>query len=313
LDSLLAVTDGQHTVINLNDTDVPDSDLRRLRRHVGDADVILNQFSIAGFDGYLDAAGALKREAEQKLRGMISAHRLLGASYTVPFASFVYFSAVDNRFINQFANSIGDVQKAFDAAGLNTVVLRPGDEYRCGAAWDNRPSTEYLQNVFDTTLDAEFDTPPLIAVDQLEKTFTKFQAVLSTCYPAFLLRRIGRIRFHLQDLSQTIECNFCSGEFHLLGPGRHDPDIELYSQPLQFGLATPFGFETLGVSGRFRVLKNRRRWRMLKIVSILLNQEVRLKLPHLLDRRTLGYLLERLRANLLGQVLLKRQQRNALT
>jgi UDP-MurNAc hydroxylase len=44
-DSLLAVTDGQHTVINLNDTDVPDSDLQRLRRHVGEPGVILNQFA----------------------------------------------------------------------------------------------------------------------------------------------------------------------------------------------------------------------------------------------------------------------------
>jgi L-ascorbate metabolism protein UlaG (beta-lactamase superfamily) len=313
LDSILAVTDAGQTVVNLNDADMPQSDLARLRRQVGTPVALLNQFSIAGFDGYLDAGTALGRAASQKLGAMLDAHRILDARFTIPFASFVYFSAVDNRFVNEFANSIGDTQKAFDGAGLKTVVLRPGDEYECGSSWDNRPALDFLQHVFATTAEAEFDTPPRVPLEQLAAAFTAFYANLSRYYPRWLLRRIGAIRFFVQDLGQTIECDFGSGHCRLVGDGCQDADIALYSQPLQFGLVNPFGFETLGVSGRFRVLKNRPRWRMLKIVSMLYNHELYLKPPHIFDVRTLTYVTERLRANLLRQFLFKRQQRSGLT
>jgi hypothetical protein len=313
LDSVLGVTDAGQTVVNLNDADMPPADLVRLRRQTGAPTVLLNQFSIAGFDGYLDPGTALRRAAREKLDAMLEAHCVLGATCTIPFASFVYFSTVDNRFVNQYANSIGDTQKAFDANGLRTVVLRPGDEYECGASWDNRPALNYLQSVFETTPEAEFDVPPRIPLSQIKEAFVGFHAALMRYYPRFLLRRIGTVRFFLEDLQQTIACDFVHGRFVEAGSGSQNADIALYSQPLQFGFVTPFGFETLGVSGRFRVLQNRRRWRMLKVVSMLYNHELYLKWPHAFDTRTLAYIMERLQSNLLRQLLVKRVQRKGLT
>jgi len=311
LDSLLAVADGEHIVFNLNDTDVTVRDLASLRRQFGKPDVVLNQFSIAGFDGYKDAPKALAASARSKLGDMLAAHRSLGAKCTIPFASFVYFSSIDNKFINTHANSIRDVVEAFEAEGLETQVLYPGDEWIPGTARDSGPAIDRLQCAFETTGSAHFDTPAKISIGELEAVFNNFYNSLRQYYPKFLLKRIGKLRWRLADANAVVATDFTQGRFYVdsLDGGA---DIDVYSQPLHFGLSTPFGFETLAVSVRFHVQENRRRWRFLKAISILYNQGVYLRPRYLLSGTTLGYIAERLCNNLIGQILLKRQQRQAM-
>src|SRR5262249_21784545 len=140
LDSVLIIRDGSEIAININDAELSESDLRYLKNFAARPQLIFNQFSIAGYDGYADREWALRRAAKQKIATMLSAHRVLEAKATLPFASFVYFSCIDNSFINEFANSITTVQAAFERARLNTIVLHPGDEYTLGECWDNAPA-----------------------------------------------------------------------------------------------------------------------------------------------------------------------------
>lgn len=311
LDSLLAITDGEHTVFNVNDTDVTVRDLTQLRKQFGPPDVVLNQFSIAGFDGYKDEAKALAVSARSKLKTMVDTHRILDAKYTVPFASFVYFSAIDNKFINGHANSIGDAVKALDTAGLKSIVLYPSDSYTPGQEWDNSGAVSKLQQAYDTIDQAPFDTPEKISTDDLESAFKMFYANLRRYYPKMLLDRIGTLRWRLEDCQMVVVTDFAAGRFYVDSLAG-ESDIDVYSQPLHHGLSTPFGFETLAVSGRFHVQASRRRWRFLKAISILYNQGVYLRPRYLLSGATLGYIVERLRHNLIGQILLKRQQRQAM-
>jgi UDP-MurNAc hydroxylase len=310
LDSVVTIKCGDETIININDADLSQSDLRYLKSIAGAPQVILNQFSIAGYDGYFDRDAALKRVAQQKIESMLAVHQSLEAKHTLPFASFVYFSAIDNKFMNGFANSIRTVQDAFDAHDCATVVLYPGDCYTVGKPWDNRPALTKLQRLHESVDQAPYDVPALIPVTELQRAFAEFCRVLAERYPRFLIRRIGTIRFHLQDLGVIASCDFLAGELHITENDTARADIEVYSQPLHHGFGTPFGFETLGVSGRFRVINNRRRWRMLKVLSILNNQEVYLRLPYALEKQTLTYLSQRLRSNLLRQLARKRELRN---
>ncbi|MGE3245456.1 MAG: MBL fold metallo-hydrolase [Beijerinckiaceae bacterium] len=311
IDSLLGVSDGAHTVINLNDTDVTAADLARLRKQFGPVDVVLNQFSIAGFDGYKNAAEALRRSAAGKLQSMIEAHRLLDARHTIPFASFVYFSAIDNRFINQYANTIDTTLRAFEHEKLDTIVLAPGDCHTPGEAWKNAPAISVYRKAEATIGEAEYDTPEVIALEELEAAFQRYLRDLRRYFPQVLLSRIGTLRWRVADHDAIVATDFAKGTFEILQKDG-DADIDVYSQPLHHGFATPFGFETLAVSGRFHVQNNRSRWRWLKAVSILFNQGVYLKPRYVLSGTTLGYLFERLRHNLLGQIFLKRQQRKAM-
>ena len=309
IDSALSVSDNTHSIINLNDADLSAPDHEYVKSVTPKPRLVVNQFSIAGYDGYIDREATLQRQARLKIENMLSDHRQLEAECTMPFASFVYFSAVDNRFMNQYSNSIGTVQRAFDAAGLKTAVLYSGDEYQPGDAWDNTPALEKYQRLHDTIDQASYDVPPLIPVDQLRQAFQTFCRTIAERYPALLIKRVGVVKFYLEDHRLMVVGDFVARTLTESQESRDQADIEVYSQPLHFGFSVSFGFETLAVSGRFRVLHNRSRWRMLKILSILNNQEVYLRLPYVLDRKTLGYLYGRFRANLFRQFLHRKKLR----
>ena len=191
-------------------------------------------------------------------------------------------------------------------------MLCPGDEYLPGQVWNNAPAIEKLQEDFDTTGSAAFDVPEKVSTDELEAAFNIFYNKLLMYYPSFLLKQIGKLRWRLLDSELVVVTDFAKGRFYVDSLAG-EADIDLYSQPLHHGLATPFGFETLAVSGRFHVQVNRRRWRFLKAISILYNQGVYLRARYLFSGTTMGYFAERLRNNLIGQILLKRQQRQAMS
>src|SRR5262249_18762877 len=85
LDSVLVIRDGSEIAININDADLSESDLRYLKNVAAKPGLVLNQFSVAGYDGYSDREGALRQAASQKIAGMLKAHRLLEAEATLPF------------------------------------------------------------------------------------------------------------------------------------------------------------------------------------------------------------------------------------
>lgn len=142
IDSALAVRAERHCVLNLNDCEASDRDLEHHHAEVGPVDVLLNQFSIAGFDGSEERLG---EQAEAILATMVRDHRALEAATTIPFASFIYFCCSDNGKINRFANSPGKVAERFAAEGLDAAILSPGDRLTIGEKHENRPGARPLR------------------------------------------------------------------------------------------------------------------------------------------------------------------------
>jgi UDP-MurNAc hydroxylase len=56
---------------------------------------------------------------------------------TIPFASLMYFSSVDNRLMNVFANRPHDAVEFCAARGQRVDVLYPGDEYEVNEEYDS--------------------------------------------------------------------------------------------------------------------------------------------------------------------------------
>ncbi len=123
IDSALSVRSSGGVILNINDCDLSASDLREIERLVGPPDVLLNQLSLAGFDGI---ESQLRARSARILDDMVTAHRILGAKVTVPFASFAHFCCEDNAFLNQFANSPRMVADRFAEDGLKLKALRHG-------------------------------------------------------------------------------------------------------------------------------------------------------------------------------------------
>jgi UDP-MurNAc hydroxylase len=295
MDSALAVVSGGKTVLNMNDCEANNSDCKRFRADLGAVEVVLNQFSMAGYNGEIDYAEVLPGVAQHILVNMQENHRDLGAQVTIPFASNVYFCCADNRHINQFGNSPVSAHAEFQKAGLHMEVLYPGDVY------DLETKTADTARALDryTTLYAgrermEYATGPVIELEEIEKAFVKRAQQLAEKYPSWIMNKLGLIRVQIPDVGATIEISLGQGTFEVVGGMEADFDLIVHSQPLYFAFAVPFGLQTLGVSARWLIKSKQGVWRWYRIVTSLNNAEIWLKPRYLFTKTNLDFVRARL-------------------
>lgn len=303
MDSCLAVLDGHDTVLNINDAEAGPRDCAIIRGDIGPTRVVLNQFSLAGHGGEGDPAAVLPRKASQILANMIANHRDLGAELTVPIASFVYFSSVDNAYMNAYANTPRQVADAFTRAGLGLAVLAHGERYTLGEPRDSDDNTRALRRYDEIYAELPAlpkDPVPPATLAEISAALDRMAARLREHYPPWFLRAWLRpVSIEIVDLGATIELDLPRGRLRLTPNAA--PDVSLHAQPLLFTLQHPFGLQTLGVSARLRVHANRSNWRRHRILLSMYNAEVYLRPDLLFTRRNLELLRARLHGGL-GQL-----------
>lgn len=295
LDSALAVRGSDATILNINDCEMSEGDLDRLKGDVGEVDVLLNQFSLAGSDGIEDA---LRGVAAQILDNVVRDHRALDAKTTIPFASLVYFCCPDNAWINRYANTPGRVAKRFEEEGLDLTVLMPGDRYEVGSAHDSGSALARWEQIYAGLDTLPLDEPEKVDFETLEAAFRKQRAKLLDLHGTLPLRFLKPVVIEIPDLGRKVE--FSLGN-EGLPEARGPADLEIHSQPLQFMLSTPFGLQTLGVSGRYRLRRNLKNWFRYRTLFALMNAGIGLSPKRMLSREQLGFFWRR-RAGLMDQV-----------
>jgi hypothetical protein len=291
MNSALAVRSGGQTVFNINDAELRTPDCRLVKQDIGSIDVVLNQFSIAGGPTRRDHAAQLRSVARSILQNIADNHADLGARTTIPFASFVYFSTNDNRHVNEYANSLKDVQKTFDERGLRVVLLLPGDGFEVGGSFDNAAAVQRHETIRRTMDSLPYDEPVRVTREEIASALQRETQRLRERYPALLLGLLRPVVFDLTDLGERLAVSFSTGQMQNTSS---PADIRTNSQPLLFALSNDFGFQTLGVSGRYEVLAGERNWLAHRLLFSMNNAELFLK-PKLLFRKENLYFLRRLR------------------
>lgn len=292
MDSALGVKTPEATVLNLNDCEVNTKDCRRMLRSLGKIDVVLNQFSIAGYSGFREREDHLPDQARNVLKKMLSNHVDLGAKATIPFASFIYFSSEDNRYINEYGNKPADAYRFFGDNGQRMDVLYPGDVYKIGSEHDSAPALERFDNIYREEPSLPFDVAKTVPLEEISSAFDKLTAELHDRFPKLLLRFLKPVVVEIPDLEKTI--TFSIKDRTLQESAEGDPDLVIKSQPLHFGFAFPYGIQTLGVSARYTLNKNFPNWRNHRILFSMNNAEIYLKPKHLFSRKNLGFFRDRL-------------------
>lgn len=303
MDSCLAVTDGTHTVFDGNDAQITARDCGAIVRDLGRVEVILNQFSIAFYSGLVNHEEPLRRMARGILQRIYQSHVHLGAEVTIPFASLMYFSSVENKYINRFHNTPRDVFERFAKGGARVAVLYPGDTYECGRAYDSSAALKRYDMIYARRDDLPYDGPQRIELDQIAEAFAKLADHLHERYPAVLLRALRPVTVRITDLERTVRFSIPGRSFEPV-EGSAEPDMVVSSQPLHFSFSSTYGFQTLGISGRLTIPKDSYNLRLHRLLFALNNAEVYLRTRFLFRRKTIHFLMQRSSGgiNLVGYV-----------
>lgn len=294
MDSLLGVMFDGKTLLNVNDCEINSKDCRRISSDIGKVDTLLNQFSIAGYSGYADRQKHLPPQAHKILEKMLANHIDLEADETIPFASFIYFSSEDNRYINQFANKPRDAYDYFTQQSKKMTVLYPGEIYKLGGEHDTATSLAGYDEVYRRTDQLEYDDEQRATKEQINEAFIKLSTHIRERYPKTLLRKLLKpVVVEVPDLGKTLKFSIATGE---IGDADVDetPDLIIRSQPLHFAFAFPYGVQTLGVSARYTLIKNFPNWRNHRILFSLNNAELYLSPKHFFTSKNLTFFAKRL-------------------
>lgn len=301
LDSSLAVRAEGKVVLNVNDCDLPVATMRSMSRDLGAVDVLLDQFSIAGWSGNADDINRKQESRQRMMRKFMQDIEAFKPRYVIPFASFIRFSHQENAHMNLQVNTIDDVAEQVDPSRL--VVMYPGD------AWDlsgpflgTRRAMEAYREDFGRIKDLPVRTHDVVAMEKILATVAKRLQDMRHRYHDALLRWIPPVTFYLEDVERALEVNVRRG-VREISLGRRDCMVCLSSQAMWYTFAYRWGLPTLGVSGRMTLNPPERPFRRLKKLGALYSSKIFTReASSFLHRRLLGYLWGR-RGDLYSQFL----------
>lgn len=258
-DSWLLLNDGSARVLNLNDCPLRSRHvLERLKRRIGAPDVLLTQFSYAAWKGGRANRSFRIAAAADKLATIATQINVLQPKSVIPFASFVYFSSVENAYLNDSVNTPESAAETIARAGAAPIVLFPGDQWQVGIAHSNEASLSRFAAVYANlaSLPLKSELTSVTAVELLSK-FEKYQGRVFSRNSRWLIALLRRlpilgafrpVRIHLSDLNLTYSISVIDGMVPTLS---ELSEVEMHSTSLAFILDQDFGFDTLTVNGRF--------------------------------------------------------------
>ena len=296
LDSCLGVIEPEGALFNVNDCRLNATDCRRVKSDIGRVDTVLSQFSLAVYNGLQPRESHLSRGAAAVLEKIFENHANLGAKVTIPFASLMRFSLVDNRYMNGFANRPRDVWEFAHRRGLGVAILFPGDSYNSSASCDSTPALAKYDAVYETIDQFPYDTPAAVPLKPIEEAFHEMVRHLNEKYPAPILRMLRGVVVKLPDLGKTVAFSIPTDSFSEVESSEPPPDLIMCSQALHFCFFRPYGLQTLSSSAQHTVVRNLLNWRIHRALFALNNAQAYGRLKYLLSSNTLSFFAKRIRA-----------------
>jgi UDP-MurNAc hydroxylase len=257
-DSGLLIEAGGKRVANVNDCTVETArhahELRDLFS-VPSVDLLLTQFSYANWVGNPDDPDTRRQGAEEKLTTLRNHVRWLQPTFTIPFASFVWFCHAENYYMNDLVNKIDDVAGLLARETPSTpVVLYPGETWEVGAAHDNGPSIErYLADYRTVDSEPELITAPAVPEADLRASAEAFvHQIVGGSGARATFHRLGPSPIWVTDYDRALELSVERGLVPVEVP-RERCDVTASSEALANAFRNLWGGDTLQINGRFTV------------------------------------------------------------
>lgn len=262
-DACLSLHSQSFTILDLNDCKPTEAVLGRIARAVGPVDLLMDQFSVAGWPGNPGDTNRLGSAGTKVLEGMATHVRVVDPRLVLPFASFVRFSHEENAFMNVATNTLDDVAEVVGQDRM--VAMYPGDRWDTDAPWTG---TDEARTRYRADLAALADQPLRTHEPKsFEEILTAARArrtELQAAYHRRLLSRVPAVTFEVVDLGRALAFDLSAPDVVEVTTGHGDCVVELSSQAAWYSFAFRWGLTTLLISGRFRIRGDESRFRRLK-------------------------------------------------
>ncbi len=262
-------------ILNCNDTELSNYDLRKIKSDLKKVDVILNQFSFATYNGNPDYENQTKIQREHMIKSYIKEQKFFEADFSIPFASFSYFCTKDNFILNKNKTNLAFLKKQLNLNNLKSCFLLPGDSFDL-----NKPNNfkEKELNEFEKFKNLKIKSDyKTLTEEELSKSFYSCINHLNSCFPKFIVKFIKNFIIFCPDIETYIEINFKNKTFKKFDY-KIKPDLIIYSQPLGYALAHSWGLNSLTIGGRLITLNKQKRLFLFRTLMALSNSNIKLKL-----------------------------------
>ena len=262
IDSWLLYETNRFKLLNINDCVISNKKLcESVKKTTGEVDVLMSQFSYANWKGNPDDKKIREKSAREKLNRIKIQTEIFSPKHTIPFASFVYFSHDENKYMN---DSINTISTAHEYINNNTdsesIVMYPGDTWDFESKFNNEKSIKLYDKSYSQISNLNYRSLSTTVSDkELLQASQKYLSSLSTNNSSLAMIMYRYIPFFgaknitikLFDTKKYYQFGWSKGLIPLSNSGSN-PDIEMSSESLLYVLSYPWGFGTLMVNGRFR-------------------------------------------------------------
>ena len=261
-DSGLFIESNDEKILNLNDCEITSENRAdEVFSITGEVDVLLTQFSFAAWKGGTENKRWRDEAAAEKINTMRLQIRKFNPKVVIPFASFVYFSNVENFYLNDAVNKPKDLIEKLGNDSQKIMIMAPFDKLG-----ENGLSATVDAIAFWERKYAEIEPVNKYEINHLEQLRESFYKYCERIHKTNninlvkILRTLSPIRafkpcqVRLNDLDITVKFDYVSKTFQ---ETREEALISMQSESLNFIFKNSFGFDTLTVNGCFdEVAKN---------------------------------------------------------
>lgn len=266
-DAYCLIKSGQRAILNLNDCALATaSACRAVKARIAPlaprVDVLLTQFGYANWIGNPFEPGLRRRAAADKRQRISMQMDIFKPALTIPFASFIAFSSIENSYLNDYQNSAYTIRQ-WSTLSPDTETLRfmkPRDVIDLDTATPasmNRMShlaVEHWEKLGGHGRES-LPSEPSLPKAEVQAAFARYRAQVKANLPVLpqLLEILGLIKpltIHIPDIELTVRLSYLRG-YRVL-PIDAPFDISLTSPSAAFLLTDEYGFNTTHVNGRFR-------------------------------------------------------------
>ena len=220
-------------------------------------DILFTQFSYAGYAEKSEQ----KKLANSVLKKIKLQDKILKPSYLVPFASLIYFSHVENKFMNENINNMDTVYNFIkENCEADPLILKPNDILDIDKN-DNLKNLNFWRQYYLNINQLEFrenartfNTDTLILKSEIYISNLKKK---NNFYLIKLLYKIGffsDVKIYVKDLKKKYSFNVVNG-LRVINNDEHltNDYLKLSSDSLAYIFDFDFGFDTLIINSRFSI------------------------------------------------------------